>query len=82
MRLSLKYSDSSTSSITTTFPSQGLTTPFLVLSEKRAKAVYDYLITKVKNKLSYIGYGESRRLVPNDSDNARGLNRRTSFVIQ
>ena len=54
----------------------------LVLSEKRAKAVYDYLMTKVGNKLSYIGYGESRQLVPNDSDNSRQLNRRTSFVIQ
>ena len=54
----------------------------LVLSEKRARAVYDYLITKVLNKLSYVGYGELRQLVPNDSDSLRSLNRRTSFVIQ
>jgi outer membrane protein OmpA-like peptidoglycan-associated protein len=54
----------------------------LILSDQRAKAVYDYLIIKVENKLSYIGYGESKPLVPNDSENGRGLNRRTSFVIQ
>ena len=54
----------------------------LILSDKRAKAVYDYLITKVKNKLSFIGYGESKPLVSNNSENSRSLNRRTSFVIQ
>ena len=52
------------------------------LSNQRAKAVYDYLIIKVKNKLSYTGYGESKPLVSNESENGRGLNRRTSFIIQ
>ncbi|MEC9208805.1 MAG: OmpA family protein [Bacteroidota bacterium] len=54
----------------------------LILSDERAKAVYDYLIIKVENSLSYIGYGESKPLVPNESENDRKLNRRTSFVIQ
>ena len=53
-----------------------------ILSNQRAKAVYDYLIIKVKNKLSYTGYGESKPLVSNESENGRGLNRRTSFIIQ
>ena len=54
----------------------------LILSEKRARAVYNYLMPKVDNNLSHIGYGESRPLSSNDSDNGRELNRRTSFVIQ
>ena len=54
----------------------------LILSEKRAKAVYDYIIIKLENKLSYTGYGESKPLAPNESENGRELNRRTSFVIQ
>ena len=52
-----------------------------ILSNERAKAVYDYLISKVSNKLRYIGYGETQPRVPNDSDKSRSLNRRTSFVI-
>ena len=54
----------------------------LFLSEKRAKAVYDYIIIKLENKLSYTGYGESKPLAPNESEKGRELNRRTSFVIQ
>jgi len=54
-----------------------------ILSEKRAKSVYDYLI---KNKidisrLSYIGFGEIKPIVPNESANGRMINRRTSFKI-
>ena len=52
-----------------------------ILSNERAKAVYDYLISKVSNKLRYIGYGETQPMVPNDSEKSRSLNRRTSFVI-
>ena len=54
----------------------------LILSDKRAKAVYDYLILRVKNKLSYVGYGESIPLTSNETEIGRSLNRRTSFVIQ
>ena len=54
----------------------------IILSEKRAQAVYDYLKVSVENKLSYNGYGESRPLAPNSSKKGREINRRTSFVIQ
>ena len=54
----------------------------LILSNKRAEVVYKYLIANVQNKLSYNGYGESKPLVVNKSENAKGLNRRTSFIIQ
>ena len=54
----------------------------LILSKKRARAVYDYIMPRVDNKLRHIGYGESRPLSSNNSDNGRELNRRTSFVIQ
>lgn len=55
----------------------GSSTDNQVLSEKRAKVVYDYLSAKVSNTLSYKGYGESQ---PISTDNK--LNRRTSFVIK
>ena len=54
----------------------------MVLSDKRAAAVYNYLISRVKNSLSYVGYGKSRPLVSNNSEDARRLNRRTSFIIR
>jgi len=54
-----------------------------ILSMQRAKAVYDYLISKGidGDRLRYTGYGESQPLVPNDSAAARQKNRRTEFVI-
>ena len=54
----------------------------LILSDKRAKAVYDYLTVRVKNELSYEGYGESIPITSNETEIGRSLNRRTSFVIQ
>ena len=53
----------------------------LILSQERAKVVYNYLNKKIGNRLSYKGYGESRPLVPNNSESNRKLNRRTSFII-
>jgi len=47
-----------------------------ILSERRARVVFDYLNTKVRNKLIYKGFGESNPI----SDNKK-TNRRTSFVI-
>ena len=52
-----------------------------ILSEKRAKVVFEYLSNKVENTLSYKGFGEMKPLVPNESTNGRMINRRTSFVI-
>lgn len=53
------------------------------LSENRAKAVYDYLISNGINKkqLTYKGYGEEKPAFDNASDDGRQRNRRTEFLI-
>lgn len=55
----------------------------LVLSGNRAKTVYDYLITnKVSpSRLSYKGYGESKPVDENNTEQGRKNNRRTEFII-
>jgi outer membrane protein OmpA-like peptidoglycan-associated protein len=54
-----------------------------ILSENRAKAVYQYLIASgIKpQRLIYKGYGKTQPLVPNTSDENRSMNRRTEFKI-
>ena len=54
-----------------------------ILSENRAKAVYELLISYGfdKEKLSYNGYGEQFPRLENISENNRALNRRTEFRI-
>lgn len=56
----------------------------LSLSENRAKEVYKYLIeNKIgRDRLSYKGYGRTRPIGSNTTDEGRQLNRRTSFTIQ
>ncbi|MEP7263207.1 MAG: OmpA family protein [Bacteroidota bacterium] len=56
----------------------------LVLSEKRAKAVYDYLSSKGVSgtRLSYKGFGELKPLFPNDTEIHKSKNRRTEFFIE
>ncbi len=53
------------------------------LSQKRAKAVGDYLVTKgvQVTRLKEIGYGSKRPLQPNDSESNRQVNRRIEFRI-
>jgi outer membrane protein OmpA-like peptidoglycan-associated protein/tetratricopeptide (TPR) repeat protein len=53
------------------------------LSERRAKAVVDYLLAKgvTPDRLRYAGYGMDRPLVSNDNEAGRQLNRRTEFEI-
>ena len=55
----------------------------LVLSDNRAKSVYNYLITRkvVTNRLTYKGIGEAMPVATNDTDEGRAKNRRTCFVI-
>ncbi len=55
----------------------------LLLSQKRADAVKDYLIKKgiAADRLKSVGYGESKPSVPNISDTNRSKNRRTEFQI-
>lgn len=53
------------------------------LSEKRAKSVYDYLLMKNVSayRLSYAGYGDSRPIADNDTEEGRRKNRRTELCI-
>ena len=54
----------------------------LLLSERRAKAVYDYLILcgVDPQRLTYHGYGESRPVADNDTPEGRAANRRTTLT--
>ncbi|MCB0667921.1 MAG: OmpA family protein [Saprospiraceae bacterium] len=56
----------------------------LSLSESRAKACYDYLISRgvSEDRLSYVGFGETRPIATNATDEGRRLNRRVEFEIK
>nr|WP_253916239.1 OmpA family protein [Lentimicrobium sp. S6] len=56
----------------------------LVLSDKRAKAVYQYLVEQgiPSSRLSANGYGESKPISSNETYRGRAKNRRTVFVIK
>ena len=54
------------------------------LSTGRATSVYEYLVEKEgipKDRLSIMGYGESRPIMPNDSEEDREKNRRVEIII-
>ncbi len=53
------------------------------LSEKRARAVYDFLINHEidPGSLTYKGFGKSKPLVPNTDEKSRQMNRRIEFSI-
>jgi outer membrane protein OmpA-like peptidoglycan-associated protein len=55
----------------------------MTLSNNRAKSAADYIISKGidKNRIRSIGYGESKPLVPNSTDENRAINRRVEFKI-
>lgn len=55
----------------------------LVLSELRAKSVVEYLILNgiAANRLQYKGFGETRPVAKNETEDGRSLNRRTTIKI-
>ena len=55
----------------------------LELSNNRARAVYDYLVRHgiSKERLTYAGYGITRPIDTNDTEEGRAKNRRTEFSV-
>ncbi len=56
----------------------------IALSQGRAKAVANYLTEKGihKSRIRYFGFGSSKPIHPNDSEEGRKQNRRVEFLIQ
>ena len=54
-----------------------------VLSENRAKSVYQYLVANgvEHDRMSFVGYGETQPIRPNTNEADRAKNRRTVFKI-
>lgn len=55
----------------------------MVLSDNRAKSVYDYIVSTgvSADRLKYKGYGKTKPIASNDTEEGRSKNRRTVFVI-
>lgn len=55
----------------------------LTLSDNRAKAVYEYLVSLgvAKERMTYKGFGETKPVSTNNSEFGRAKNRRTEFLI-
>ncbi|MEO7961390.1 MAG: OmpA family protein [Ginsengibacter sp.] len=54
-----------------------------VLSDNRARSVMEYILSKGigKNRINSHGYGESKPVATNETDEGRQLNRRVEFTI-
>ena len=55
----------------------------IMLSERRAQSVANYIVESgiQQNRLQSKGYGMTKPLVPNDSEENRAINRRVEFVV-
>lgn len=55
----------------------------MVLSDRRARSVMEYILSKGidPNRITSHGYGESKPVATNDTDDRRQLNRRVEFTI-
>lgn len=55
----------------------------LILSDNRAKAVFDYLsfLGIAEQRMTYKGFGETQPVASNKTEKGRALNRRTEFLI-
>lgn len=80
----LKHTETSSIEIGGHTDDKGTSTYNLELSEKRATAVVAYLIGEGVDsaKLKAIGYGETKPLVKNSSEENRSINRRVEFKIR
>ncbi len=54
-----------------------------LLSENRARSVYDYLVQKGidTGRLRFKGFGETKPIDTNDTEEGRARNRRTEFIV-
>ena len=61
----------------------GNPTDNLILSQNRARSIYDYLVSKNidKSRLSFKGYGETKPIAGNTTPDGRAKNRRTVFKV-
>jgi outer membrane protein OmpA-like peptidoglycan-associated protein/tetratricopeptide (TPR) repeat protein len=55
----------------------------MILSEGRAKSVFDYLVSRGidRTRMNYQGFGETRPIASNTTEDGRARNRRTVFVV-
>ena len=55
----------------------------LILSQNRARVVYEYIVARgiSASRMTNHGYGEQRPVLPNTNEANRAKNRRTIFVI-
>jgi outer membrane protein OmpA-like peptidoglycan-associated protein/tetratricopeptide (TPR) repeat protein len=61
----------------------GNPTDNLILSQNRARSIYDYLVERGidKSRLSYKGYGETKPIATNSTSEGKAKNRRTVFKV-